>query len=392
MSAHALTTRVRLQPVHGIKLPSPPVCSYLRGAPRQLLNTIREYEAVSGRNVRFRSFTILRSPLVLAHSQFNYWHHASAVPRQLYYQLSPEMLLFQDTLKLINDEGPVCIDDEVSEIPKPGGRFLALQPPGGLESRLARNARPLEKRGNGRVCSAGPWQLLCQQLMLALLTSEDMRQQQGWFRLKHEFLRHNAELLAANDVSANAPAQNAASSRWSCSKQTWAADLDKSAKSVAAVAPDAPYAELEAALAGMCPAQRLKLLQVTGCLVDRARRVEKTMLEVGCDGVIRQAFDRLDQLSHVLFLDTSMFSLEHAFEMAAEQTGVASGKRWRTNIGVTHVPIIQSEIEPFNRCSHRFWAYHDKPAPNALKTDFPCLFCVCRWGGVRQIHGARSAL
>ena len=57
--------------------------------------------------MRFRSFTLLRSPLVLAHSQFNYWHHASAVPRQLYYQLSPEMLLFQDTLKLINDEGPV---------------------------------------------------------------------------------------------------------------------------------------------------------------------------------------------------------------------------------------------------------------------------------------------
>jgi hypothetical protein len=228
--------------------------------------------------------------------------------------------------------------------------------------------------------------------MLALVTSKDMRQQQGWFRLKHEFLRHNAELLAANDVSANAPAQNAASSRWSCSKHTWAADLDKTAKSVAAVAPDAPYAELEAALAGLCPAQRLKLLQITGCLVDRARRVEKTMLEVGCDGVIRQAFDRLDQLSHVLFLDTSMFSLEHAFEMAAEQTGVASGKRWRTNIGVTHVPFIQSEIEPFNRCSHRFCAYHDEPAPNALKTDFPCLFCVCRWGGVRQIHGARSAL
>ena len=97
---------------------------------------------------------------------------------------------------------------------------------------------------------------------------------------------------------------------------------------MAAVAPDAPYTELEAALAGMCVAQRLKLLQITGCLVDRARRVEKLMLETGCDGVIRQAFDRLDQLSHVLFMDTSnpKISLEHAFEMAAEQTGDASGK------------------------------------------------------------------
>jgi hypothetical protein len=99
------------------------------------------------------------------------------VPRQLYYQLSPEMLLFQDTLKLINDKGPVCHFDE-DGLPS-GGNFIALQPPGGLESRLARNAWPLEKRGNGRVCSAGPWQLLCQQLMLALVTSKDMRQQQG---------------------------------------------------------------------------------------------------------------------------------------------------------------------------------------------------------------------
>ena len=342
--------------------------------------------------MRFQSLTILRSPLVLAHSQFNYWHHASAVPRQLYYQLSPEMLLFQDTLKLINDEGPICIDDEVLGTPKPGGRFIALQLPGGLESRLARNAWPLEKRvGIGRVCSAGPWQVLCQQLMLALVTSEDMRQQRGWFRLEHKFLRYNAELLAANDVSANAPAQNAASSRWSCSHQTWAADLDKTAKSVAAVAPDAPYTELEAALAGMCVAQRLKLLQITGCLVDRARRVEKLMLETGCDGVIRQAFDQLDQLSHVLFMDTSMFSLEHAFEMAAEQTGDASGKHFRTNIGVTHVPFIQSEIEPFNRCSNRFCAYRFEPASLAMKADFPCLLCGGRWGSVCQIHGTRSA-
>jgi len=153
---------------------------------------------------------------------------------------------------------------------------------------------------------------------------------------------------------------------------------------VAAVAPDAPYAELEAALAGMCPAQRLRVLQITGCLVDRARRVEKTMLEVGCDGVIRQAFDRLDQLSHVLFMDTANFALEHVFEMAsrgadlkanqrdAETTqeakamadrqaseGGLSSERSRTNVALTHVPYIESEIEPFNRCSNRFCAYHD---------------------------------
>ena len=323
--------------------------------------------------MRFRSFTLLRSPLVLAHSQFNYWHHASAVPRQLYYQLSPEMLLFQDTLKLIDAQGPVCRDSVPGATA--GGMFLSL---------------PLEKSGNDNVCSAGPWKSMCRQLILALVTSEDMRQQRGWFHLERGFLSYNAELLAANEVSVTAPL-NASSSRSSCSKQAWAADLDKTAKSVAAVAPDAPYTELEAALAGMCVAQRLKLLQITGCLVDRARRVEKLMLETGCDGVIRQAFDQLDQLSHVLFMDTSMFSLEHAFEMAAEQTGDASGKHFRTNIGVTHVPFIQSEIEPFNRCSNRFCAYRFEPASLAMKADFPCLLCGGRWGSVCQIHGTRSA-
>ena len=332
--------------------------------------------------MRFRSFTLLRSPLVLAHSQFNYWHHASAVPRQLYYQLSPEMLLFQDTLKLIDAQGPVCRDSVPGATA--GGMFLSL---------------PLEKSGDDNVCSAGPWKSMCRQLILALVTSEDMRQQRGWFHLERGFLSYNAELLAANEVSVTAPL-NASSSRSSCSKQTWAADLDKTAKSVAAVAPDAPYTELEAALAGMCVAQRLKLLQITGCLVDRARRVEKLMLETGCDGVIRQAFDQLDQLSHVLFMDTSnpKISLEHAFEMAASGTDhidvnrqqTQPSKHFRTNIGVTHVPFIQSEIEPFNRCSNRFCAYRFERASLAMKADFHCLFCECRCGGARQIHGARA--
>jgi hypothetical protein len=226
-----------------------------------------------------------------------------------------------------------------------------------------------------------------------------MRKQQGWFHVEEDFLRHNAQLLAAHDGNATAPL-NAALWRRSCSNR----DLNKTATSVAAVAPDAPYAELEAALAGMCPALRLKVLQITGCLVDRARRVEKKMLEVGCDGVIRQAFDRLDQLSHVLFMDAFKFSLEHAFEMAARgviqrdaitpqtEPGYVPSKRFRTNLGFGHVPFIESEIEPFNRCSHRFCAYHFEPAPHAMKADFPCLFCACRWGGICQIHRARSAL
>jgi hypothetical protein len=294
------------------------------------------------------------------------------------------MLLFQDTLKLIDGWGSskVCVVEEDGAMA--GGVFLGL---------------PL-KRGNNRVCSAGPWQLLCQQLMLALVTSEDMRQQQGWFRMNRLFEHvvtvrlerdllskqakkkaKNAHLLAAHDVSA-------------CSNQSWAADLERTAHSVAAVAPDAPYAELEAALAGMCPAQRLRVLQITGCLVDRAKRVEKMMLKMGCDGVIRQAFYRLDQLSHVMFIDATQIALEHAFEMAArgaDQRDVNTtqpSKLLRTNIGITADPFIASEIEPFNRCSNRFCAYHDKPAPNAIKTDALCPF-VCADGEAFAKYTAR---
>ena len=305
--------------------------------------------------MRFRSFSLLRSPLALAHSQFTYWHHSSAVPRQLFYQLSPELIFFRDTLKLINDRGPVCSNESSSS----GGLFLNL---------------PLQKIGNDRVCSAGSWQVLCQQLILALVTSEEMRKQQGWFHVEEEFLRHNAQLLAAHGGDGTAPL-NAALWRRTCSNP----DLNKTATSVAAVAPDAPYAELEAALAGMCPALRLKLLQITGCLVNRARRVEKTMLEVGCDGVIRQAFDQLDQLSHVLFMDAFKFSLEHAFEMSTrgaerDVNTTQPSKLLRTNTGITADPFIASEIEPFNRCSNRFCASHDEPTPNAMKADAPCPF------------------
>jgi len=298
------------------------------------------------------------------------------------------MLLFQDTLKLIDGWGSskVCVVEEDGAMA--GGVFLGL---------------PL-KRGNNRVCSAGPWQLLCQQLMLALVTSEDMRQQQGWFRMNRLFehvvtVRLERDLLSkqAKKKAKNAHlfAAQAAHDVSACSNQSWAADLERTAHSVAAVAPDAPYAELEAALAGMCPAQRLRVLQITGCLVDRARRVEKTILEVGCDGVIRQAFDRLDQLSHVLFMDTANFALEHVFEMAsrgadlkanqrdAETTqeakamadrqaseGGLSSERSRTNVALTHVPYIESEIEPFNRCSNRFCAYHD-----VIMTNPPLMRC-----------------
>jgi hypothetical protein len=63
-------------------------------------------------------------------------------------------------------------------------------------------------------------------------------------------------------------------------------------------------------------------------------------------------------------------------------------KLLRTNIGITADPFIASEIEPFNRCSNRFCAYHDKPAPNAIKTDALCPF-VCADGEAFAKYTAR---
>ena len=145
------------------------------------------------------------------------------------------------------------------------------------------------------------------------------------------------------------------------------------------------------------------------------------MLEVGCDGVIRQAFDRLDQLSHVLFMDTANFALEHVFEMAsrgadlkanqrdAETTqeakamadrqasdGGLSSERSRTNVALTRVPYIESEIEPFNRCSNRFCAHHDvimmnPPLMRWQLTYFPLPFLYVGVQMVRRSPNTRRA-
>jgi hypothetical protein len=142
-----------------------------RDMPAKLLRRIRAFESMTGRRMRFRSFTLLRSPLTLAHSQCTYWHAASILPRQLYYQLSSEMLLFGDALKRLHlnrrhDDRNVC--SAWGEHAKPGGIFLGL---------------PFSnKSGAGteqHVCSTQRWNTLCHDVMIAVLRRSVHARQRG---------------------------------------------------------------------------------------------------------------------------------------------------------------------------------------------------------------------
>jgi len=343
--------------------------------PAKLLRRIRAFESMTGRRMRFRSFTLLRSPLTLAHSQCTYWHAASILPRQLYYQLSSEMLLFGDALKRLHlnrrhDDRNVC--SAWGEHAKPGGIFLGL---------------PFSnKSGAGteqHVCSTQRWNTLCHDVMIAVLRRSVHARQRGQLParlLQCAPTKTDANMNVINTASGPVSAyDNTAGPGVSAGKSGAVADRNETTvpfnathealssatavrvkTALGAVPSNATYDELDAALAdALCPVARWRLLQVTQCLIGHAENVRGTIDELGCDAIIRQALDRLSQLSHVLFMDASKFTLEHAFEMALRGTeGEKANPSYhslRANVGISHEPFIQSEAEPFNRCSLRFY-------------------------------------
>jgi len=348
-------------------------CDIDWGAPAKLLKRIRAFESMSGRRVRFRSFTLLRSPLSLTHSQFAYWHAASILPRRLYYQLSSEMLLFGDALKRLNlnhRKDDVCI--AWGEHARAGGIFLGL---------------PFsDKRGASTeqlVCSRQRWNTLCHDVTIAVLRRWVHARQSGLLParlLQCATTKLDADIRLTNMASGAVSAYyNTAGPGVAAGKSGAVADRIETTVStnathealssatavrvktaLGAVPSNATYDELDAALAdALCPAARWRLLQVTQCLIGHAENVRETIDEFGCDAIIRQALDRLSQFSHVLFMDASKFTLEHALEMALRGTDKEkanpSYRSLRANVGVSHEPFIQSEVEPFNLCSLRFY-------------------------------------
>jgi len=279
--------------------------------PAMLLKAVQEYEQGSGRSVRFRSFTVLRSPTTLVHSQFAYWHStAKILPRQLYYELSPELLLFRDGLKYSMDEA--CDEDDDLE---GGGLFLGL---------------PLENRRPGNVCAASPWRALCRRVLLALV--------------EHLMLPSQA-LVDPSLLVCNLSRPTA---------------MYEAAIALNATSPNATFVELSGTLAGMCAKVQLRVLHVAECLVGHAERVSRTVRRVGCNELIRKALFQLGNLSHVFFADVLTFSLDHPLGMARRdqsdgQQPQHHGGAGFANVGVHRVPFIGTEIEPFNKCSLRLY-------------------------------------
>jgi hypothetical protein len=291
--------------------------------PAKLLKLIEEFESRTGHRVRFRSFTLLRSPLSLAHSQFSYWHPASGFTRQVFYQLSPELLFWGDAFKLLSGKkGPRaswCLAREDGE--RAGGIFLDL---------------PLQEESEN-LCNTRQWQVLCHQVVIARV----------------------AQLTKT------------------------LAPLNCSSKPLGDGLKETTLMETP------CRTVWLQAWQETMCLIRHADSVQRTLAELGCGAIIRQAFDRLDQLSHVLFMDASHFSLKHAFEMATRGPSNATASSLRTNVGRSNVQFVDSEIEPFNWCSLRFCALPDEPMPHAVRVADMCCRCVFVDGQAFAKYSAR---
>jgi len=248
------------------------------------------------------------------HSQFSYWHSDNNLfSRELFYELSPELLLFRDGVMRLNrhlrHKEAACSNTDQT---RGGGIFLDL---------------PLKSRKASDVCAAPLWRPLCRRVVLALA--------------KHLML-HNQTLVHSSLLECPASRPNA---------------MYEAAIAVNATSPNATVQELKGALTGMCPRARLKVLQVTQCLVAHAERVHRTVNSVGCNELIRQALHRLSGLSHVFFSDALTFSLDHVLAMAQR---VNHGQQHNTgnvyaNIGHRRVSFTITEIEPLNQCSLRFY-------------------------------------
>eukprot|EP00965_Chrysotila_dentata_P245883 6206828-Pleurochrysis_carterae.AAC.5 len=202
-----------------------------------------------GLRVRYRSFTLLRSPATLSYSQYNYWQHSRFLPLDLYTQLASEMLLFRDPMKLIHRDQYGNIRGRVKNLNQTGGIFLNL--------RLS----PLPNRSV--LCNTDKWKRTC------ALIVERFDQLGGKGSAKHRrrrLQRGNSEIreLSVHEESAE-------------------------------------------------------------ILVRHAERVQHTIWQRGCESLLAEAAERLSTLSHVFFLEASIFSMMHIKNMALDDSSVNGG-------------------------------------------------------------------
>ena len=195
---------------------------------------------------------------------------------------------------------------------RPGGVFLDLP--------------LLHTSTSDDICTARRWQDLCQRVMIALANA--------W------------PLFRGRDVCKTA---------------------------LTALTSNVTFGEIDSVLASTCSAVRRRVWEGTRCLVGHAVRVQETVLKLGCDEIIGRAFNRLGQLSHVLFMDASKFSSQHALEMATRGNVEEIDNTLRiqrVNTGISNEPFVENESMQFNRCSLRFCARLPCTAPPSLDMSF----------------------
>lgn len=100
-----------------------------------------------------------------------------------------------------------------------------------------------------------------------------------------------------------------------------------------------------------CQHQALQrnMLLMAECVVSHSARVHHTVRTVGCEELTRQAIQKLSNLSHVLFMESDKFSIEHGIEMATQE--IRDIRHF--NAAKTRPPNLP-EAEQNNRCAMYF--------------------------------------
>lgn len=250
--------------------------------------------------------------MTLAHAQYSAWHRGM-VPARLFYELSPELLLFRDSLKLLRAD-PLS-DDACIEGEEAGGVFLDLPSGRGGVAGVQSES----------VCEASRWSDTCKQLTLSIL-------------------------------------QKGARSYWGRALSCIDADHGSADIAASAVAPNATYAAFVGALTSSCPGAGRKVMRIAECVVGHTDEVHRAVQSIGCNSLIQQALSRLGKLSHVLFMDATKFSLGHVVELASKEklsteASIYSSQHLpRINAATTTVPFNLDEILPHNQYSMQFCA------------------------------------
>lgn len=318
-------------------------------APLRMKRVVQAVRRRTGMEVRYRSFTVLRSPINLAISQYYYWHHhlvsrLSLPPDhayhtgELFYRLSPELLLHRDTFRLFGASRVSGFEFiPLRERKTPGtGQQLTRCP-----HTLLTTASVHSPRGACAPCVCGAYTGMGVFIDLAVA--------------------RNSSRATCNDVRFRSACEAFAEavSRSEHARQTTCSGAQSSTRSLHLCGHRESWLRGAAlAAASWVAAERV---------ASYADAIERAVIE-GCEVLIARAMGRLAALSHIFFMDVEKLSLTHALEMAEsgaalrDQTrrggGAGHASTPRVNVGaysLTDVRLPMRQAARHNKCSQRFY-------------------------------------